>query len=190
MGTNMHRTVLASLVCALIAFGALHAQYLPPQSRDRAERNDAWREQIRLAEEAMRQKRPADAESAFRKVIEQAGAAVDEGLPVARAVDGLADLCREQGRLSEAALLYERSASMWEQLLGPMQPRLAITSHNLGTVYLSLGEFERAENRLRKALAIWEQMYGADSPQAENSRRALRAVARQSGSPQDPAAAG
>jgi tetratricopeptide (TPR) repeat protein len=186
MGRIAHRAILALLVSSLIAVNAPLAQY-PSWSRERGERYDAWREQIRLAEEAHRQERSDDAEGAFRSVIEQAGAAGDRSLLVARAIDGLADLCREQERMKEAAALYERSAAMWEELLGPLQPRLAITCHNLGTVYLSMGESGRAESSLRKALAIWEQMYGTGSPQAENSRRALRLVARQSGPPQEPA---
>jgi len=140
-----------------------------------------------MAEEAVRQERLDDAERRYREVIEQAAGAADEGLPVARAIDGLADLCRDRGRLSEAALLYERSAAMWERLLGPGQPRLAVTQHNLGAVYLSMGKLQQAEERFLGALAIWEEVYGRDSPQAENSRRALRALAAEGASPQGPA---
>jgi tetratricopeptide (TPR) repeat protein len=118
-----------------------------------------------------------DAEILFRSVIEQSAESGDEGLPVARAVDGLADIFREQGRLEEAAGLYERSSAMWERLLGPLQPRLAVTEHNLGAVYLAMGDSRRAESRFLRALAIWEEVYGERSPQAENSRRALRAAA-------------
>jgi len=142
-----------------------------------------------MAEEAARQERFDDAELLYRGVIEQAARAEDEGLPVARAVDGLADICRDRGRLPEAASLYERSAAMWARLLGPNQPRLAVTQHNLGAVYLSMGERRQAEERFLRALAIWEEVYGKDSPQAENSRRALRAITTESASAQEPAAA-
>jgi tetratricopeptide (TPR) repeat protein len=184
MACTAYRAVARSLLLSLLAVGTLAAQY-PPHSQRRAARHDAWREQLRLAEEAVRQERLDDAESAFRQVIDQAANAQNEGLAVARAVDGLADLCRDQGRLPEAAQLYERSASMWERLLGPLQPRLAVTYHNLGAVYLAMGEPRQAESRFLRALAIWEEAYGQDSAEAENSRRALRALASESSSSQE-----
>jgi len=165
-----------ALLFSLFAAAPLSAQY-PPPSRSRAEMQDAWREQIRLAEKALRQERFDEAESAFRDLLEQAASADDEGLLVARAVDGLADICRDQGRFPEAAELYRRSASMWERLLGPSQPRLAVTFHNLGAVYLSMGDRQSAKSSFERALAIWTEVYGEESSQAENSKRALRALA-------------
>jgi tetratricopeptide (TPR) repeat protein len=185
MVSTRNRMAARTLLPALVALTALSAQY-PSHSQTVAERNDAWREQIRMAEEAVRQERPDDAERRYREVIEQAAGVADEGLPVARAVDGLADLCRDRGQLSEAALLYERSAAMWERLLGPGQPRLAVTQHNLGAVYLSMGMLRQAEERFLRALAIWEEVYGQDSAQAENSRRALRVLAAAGAPPQEP----
>lgn len=175
MASPAYRAAIAPLLLALFAVTSLSAEY-PRHSRSRAEQQDTWRAQIRIAEEAVRQERQDEAESAFLDLIEQAANANDEGLLVARAVDGLGDLYRAQGRLPEAARLYERSASMWERLLGPRQPRLAVTYHNLGAVYLSMGDPQSAENRFVRALAIWEAVYGADSSQAGNSRRALRAA--------------
>jgi tetratricopeptide (TPR) repeat protein len=185
---SRNRVVARPLLLALLALTALSAQY-PPHSQTGAERNDAWREQIRLAEEAVLQERLDDAERRYREVIEQAAGAADEGVLVARAVDGLGDICRDRGRLSEAALLYERSVAMWERLLGPGQPRLAVTQHNLGAVYLAMGERQQAEERFLRALAIWEEVYGQGSPQAENSRRALRVLAAEGASSQESAAA-
>jgi tetratricopeptide (TPR) repeat protein len=176
MASPAYRAAIAPLLLALLAVTPLSSAEYPRHSRSRAEQQDAWRAQIRIAEEAVRQERQDEAESAFLDLIEQAANANDEGLLVARAVDGLGDLYRAQGRLPEAARLYERSASMWERLLGPRQPRLAVTYHNLGAVYLSMGDSQSAENRFVRALAIWEAVYGADSSQAGNSRRALRAA--------------
>ena len=76
---------------------------------------------------------------------------------LARALDGLADVRRAQQDWSEAEGLYLRSAAMWESLLGPDQPRLATTLHNLGVVYLRQDKASEAEVALQRALALWER---------------------------------
>lgn len=162
-----------SLVLALAAFH-VHAGQYPSWSQERAALLDDWRARLDSAEELVNQEKAEQAEALYRALLDEAARAENEGLLVARAADGLADLYRTGGRHAEAAALYRRSAAMWERLLGPRQPRLAVTLHNLGTVCLELGEAEEAERHLEQALAIWEESYGVDSPQAENSRRALR----------------
>ena len=165
-----------SLVVALAAF-QVHAGEYPSWSQERAALLDDWRARLDAAEELSRQKQTEQAEALYRDLLDEAARRESEGLLVARAADGLADIYRIEGRSAEAAELYRRAAEMWERLLGPRQPRLAVTLHNLGTVCLKLGESTEAEQHLNRALAIWEESYGIDSPQAENSRRALRASA-------------
>jgi tetratricopeptide (TPR) repeat protein len=165
-----------SLVVAMAAFHVQAGDY-PPWSRERASLLDGWRAKLDAAEELSREEKAEKAETIYRELLEEAAREKNEGLLVARAVDGLADLYRSEGRSEEAAELYRRSTAMLERLLGPRQPRLAVTLHNLGTVCLALGEPREAELYLQRALAIWEESYGAESPQAENSRRALRIAA-------------
>ena len=167
-----------SLLVCLFAVQAVSAE-LPRASEPRAERTDLWRTKITAAERAVEQEREPEAEALYREVLRQSVEFDDTGLLVARAVDGLADLCRRQDRLAEARVLYLRSAGMWERLLGPRQPRLAVTLHNLGLVETAEGDLAAAEAHLRRALAIWEEAFGADSAQAENTRRAQRRVQRQ-----------
>jgi tetratricopeptide (TPR) repeat protein len=162
-----------SLVAALAAIQVRAGEY-PSWSQERAALLEDWRAKLDAAEELSRQEEVGRAEALYRDVLDEAAGRESEGLLVARAADGLADLYRLEGRLAEAAELYRRAAAMWERLLGPRQPRLAVTLHNLGTVCLKLGEAQEAERHLKRALAIWEKSYGVDSPQAENSRRALR----------------
>ena len=45
-------------------------------------------------------------------------------------------------------------------------------------MYLSQGRPDLAAPHLRRALAVWEATLGADSPQAHNTREALRQVER------------
>lgn len=167
---------VVSLVC-LLAFQAVFAD-LPRASRSRAARMDLWRTQLAEAERAVAEGREREAEALYREVIEQAAGTRDPGLLAARALDGLADLCRREDRLDEARELYSRSAGMWERLLGPRQPRLAVTLHNLGVVETARGEYVAADEHLLRALSIWEEAYGADSAQAENTRRARRRLQR------------
>jgi tetratricopeptide (TPR) repeat protein len=162
-----------SLVLALAAL-QVHARDYPSWSQERAALLDDWRARLDRAEELAEQDKDDQAADIYRELLDEAAREENEGLLVARAADGLADLYRAGGRHAEAAGLYRRSAAMWEQLLGPRQPRLAVTLHNLGTVCAELGEAEEAERHLERALAIWEESYGVDSQQAENSRRALR----------------
>jgi tetratricopeptide (TPR) repeat protein len=165
-----------SLVAAVAAF-QVHAGEYPSWSRERAALLEDWRTKLEAAEELSEREEFDRAEALYLELLDDAARSESEGLLVARAADGLADLYRLQERPSEAAELYRRAVAMWDRLLGPGQPRLAVTLHNLGTVCLKLGERGEAERHLKRALAIWEESYGVDSPQAENSRRALRAAA-------------
>lgn len=167
------------LLCLFAVSSALAA--LPRASQPRAARMELWRTKIAQAEQAAERQQDGEAEKLYREVLEQAAGDELSGLLAARAVDGLADLCRRQERLPEARELYRRSAGLWERLLGPSQPRLAVTLHNLGVVETNEGEFAAAEEHLRRALAIWEEVYGAESEQAENTRRAQRVLRRRAG---------
>jgi tetratricopeptide (TPR) repeat protein len=121
----------------------------------------------------------ARAAELYRQARDEASSLGGDSLPLARALDGLADVHRLAGRPADAAALYLRSAAMWESLLGERQPRLATTLHNLGIVYLEQGRADLAGPHLRRALEIWEATLGPASPQArETSRTLLRIQAR------------
>jgi hypothetical protein len=66
---------------------------------------------------------------------------------------------------------------MWGKLLGPRQPRLAITLHNLAVVELALDRPEEARGHVLAALEIWELSLGSDSAQAQQSRALRERVA-------------
>lgn len=125
------------------------------------------------AESALADRRLDEAAALFRRAADIAQERGNRNLPLARAVDGLADVNRLQRRFAEAEKLYLRSMEMWIVLLGEEQPRLATTLHNLGAVYIELGRPAEAEPHLSRALTIWEATLGPDSPEATNTRRAL-----------------
>jgi len=114
----------------------------------------------------------------YRQVRDQATALGTTNLPLARAIDGLADVLRLAGRPAEAAPLYRHSARLWELLLGDRQPRLAVTLHHLGTVRLALGQPDLALPPLRRALGIWRETLGPDAPETRNTEKVLRAAER------------
>jgi tetratricopeptide (TPR) repeat protein len=99
------------------------------------------------------------------------------GLLRARALDGKGDVERLRGNRAPAIEAYRRSADLWADLLGPRQPRLAVTLHNLGAVLLDDGRTDEARTALERALAIWTSA-PASTAEAENTRlllaRALR----------------
>ncbi len=163
MGRARRRPLLA--VVALLAGGSLLAGDGATLER--------WRAALLAAERGVEEGRYEQAGKLFRQVVHEATSLGDPNLPLARAIDGLADVQRLSGRLDEAAELYLRSSRMWESLLGPRQPRLATTLHNLALVYVAQGQPDTATPLLRRALTIWEATLGAGSPQAANTRRAL-----------------
>jgi len=135
------------------------------------------------ADAALAQGRPAEAEPIYEEVLrlaEQRKAA----LLVARATDGLADACREQGRFDRATELYGRSIPMWEGLFGPDQPRVATSLHNLGTIRLKQGRPDLAAPAFGRALAIWTAALGEDSPEARSARRGNELATRELQAPE------
>lgn len=143
-----------------------------------AEQTRRLRAELARAEQALGQGRGHEAEVCYRRVLEEAGAQERSTLLLARAIDGLADLLRGQERVDDAIPLYRRSIDLWGRLLGAGQPRQATSMHNLGTIYLERSQLDEAETMLRQALRIWETALGHDSFEAENTRRALRNLAR------------
>ena len=148
----------------------------PLRAGQRGQELERVRSSLRRAEQAVAEARYGQAAELYLQV--RAGAASSPNLPLARALDGLADVRRLQGRLAEAAGLYREAAGLWASLLGPRQPRLAITLHNLGAVQLARGRPELARPQLERALEIWAAAYGAGSTQAEQTRRILEKAQR------------
>ena len=176
--------IATGLLVMVFSVGLLAAEVIPPTSRTRAVRMEGWREALAEAERLLRAGDAGAAEDQYRGVIDASEASGEAGLLVARAVDGLADIYRQQERFDEARELYARSAAMWERLLGSRQPRLAVTLHNLALVEAARGERGDAERHLLRAIEIFEGSLGGDSAWAEASRE--RYAALREGSPDRP----
>jgi tetratricopeptide (TPR) repeat protein len=144
-----------------------------------AARSGEWavtaRSELDLAERAVAEGRLAAAAEHYERA--RRASAASGGLLLARALDGMADLAALRGDLAAAADGYGRAATIFETALGPNQPRLATTLHNLGVVQARLGRTAPARAALERALAIWDATLGPASTEAVNSRRALALVA-------------
>jgi tetratricopeptide (TPR) repeat protein len=132
------------------------------------------------ADRALSDGRLARAEELYSSAGDAASKLGPSNLPLARALDGLADVHRLAGRPARAAELYLRALEIWEPLLGPRQPRLATTLYNLGAVYVALERPDLAAQHLRRAIEIWEATLGPQSAEALNARRAYLRLERRS----------
>jgi len=158
--------LILSCCCGLLQ--SFHAAAAGESRNDRFMR---WRAALEAAGTAVDDGDFTSAEARYLEVIDDAEDPQRANVLLARAIDGLADVRRAQERWTEAEGLYLRSAEMWERLLGPDQPRLATTLHNLGVVYLHQGKTQDAERALHRALSLWETALGEGSIEAENTRR-------------------
>jgi len=165
-------------VAMLVAASLPLAAGMPARSKQRGERVAELRSRVERAGSARLAGETARAESLYLEIVEGADGATVPPLLLARAVDGLADLYRETGRWGEAETRYQQAAGLWEHLLGPQQPRLAVSLHNLASVRMARDDLRGAEAPLRRALAIFEGSFGADSNEARNSRRAYAELGR------------
>jgi tetratricopeptide (TPR) repeat protein len=80
-----------------------------------------------------------------------------EHLDVARSLDSLAFLYRNQGKYDEAEQLHQRAFVIKEKLLGPEDKSIANSCNNLALIYSSQGKYSEAEQLYQRALAILEQ---------------------------------
>ena len=148
----IHRLTHVLLGAALI----LPANATEP-TKNRGELFKDWRARLASAAESFAAGDDERAGELYRSVLEESRIRGENGILVARAADGLADLHRTRHRFELAAPLYERSAAMWTRLLGDSQPRRAVTLHNLGICYVELADWPAAEEVLLQALSVWRE---------------------------------
>ena len=111
----------------------------------------------------------AEAESQLRTVIADIEGMKGNERALATALNNLAWLEHEAGRLDEARPLYSRALSIREEALGPDHPHVAWTLRNLGLLLLERGELGEAETLLDRSLSIRERALGETHPLAGDS---------------------
>jgi len=93
------------------------------------------------------------------------------------------------GQPSQAASVLERSVAIHER--GNTSPlELAVALHHLGDSYAAAGQYERAEQALRRALDTAERQLAPDDPVVASARKSYEQVQRLARAPHtQPAAA-
>ncbi|MCX4245759.1 protein kinase domain-containing protein [Paraliomyxa miuraensis] len=88
----------------------------------------------------------------------------------------LGTVAYREKRFSEAADVYERALSIAEQRLPPRSQELAWNRINLAEALLEIGQDQRADGLLRRALPVLESELGTDHPELAIPLKALGAV--------------
>ena len=75
-----------------------------------------------------------------------------------------ADFMRDNARYQEAKQIYLRLITLSQQVFGPDHPVVALYYNCIGMVFDSQGDYAQALEYYRRALSIWEQVFGANDP--------------------------
>lgn len=140
-----------------------------------------WNRILGEAGSAGRDGDPERAEALYRQAL---AISVEHGegtLRHARSLDELAYFHLTREEFARAEEMYGASIRMLESLLGPEQPRLAMSLHNLGAVYVHQHREEEAEPLVLRALEIWERSFGPADPNAVNALQTWSVILRRTG---------
>jgi len=164
---------LTPVLALTIAVAALTpAAAAPSPGRDQIAR---WTADLDAAETWARAGDVARAGETYARVLAELPTNGGPALLRARGLDGVGDTYRLRGESAAAVDPYRQAAALWEELLGPRQPRLAVTLHNLGAVLLATDRPGEARSVLEHALTIWCDS-AITRDEAENTRRLLARI--------------
>ncbi|MDH3628575.1 MAG: tetratricopeptide repeat protein [Acidobacteriota bacterium] len=178
-------TAPAAILCLPLLAGVLCAEpvesgsknqrpILSAASEQRAEAAIEWRATLVEANLALAGGAHDRAEGLLVKLLARPDAAHPSGLLRARASDELADLYRITDRPALAIPHYRNSIESLSRLLGPDQPRVAVSLHNLGVCQGRAGDRAGARKSLDAALEVWRRNDGEQSENYANTVRALQ----------------
>jgi tetratricopeptide (TPR) repeat protein len=92
---------------------------------------------------------------------------------VARDLNSLATLRKDQNRPAEAEPLLRRALAISEKSGGIEHPHVAICLNNLAVVLVETNRYAEAEPLMRRALAIDEKNFGAEHPEVARDLNSL-----------------
>ncbi len=113
-----------------------------------------------------------EAKLEFERAIELLPEGVDVVL-VAGAEANLGSIEAAHGRFAEALAYFRNSRDHLERRYGPRHPNVAGASINVGSALGELGDLEGAHAEHLRALEIYEQNFGVDTPAAAPALRML-----------------
>jgi tetratricopeptide (TPR) repeat protein len=147
-----------------------------------------WHDAMDAAERAIRDGRVEDAERSLRSAIAEVDRPGAPRIRLARSVEALADLYHSRERLEQAEPLYLRAIVLWEETLGPRQPRTGIALHNLALLYLAQCRVEEAMPLVERVVNLWGETLGADHPDRVTAIRSEAEMLRRCGRTEEAAA--
>lgn len=149
------RRIVSGLLwlCAGVLSTASHA---PTRGADEA----TWQALVDASIVAESEGRVEDAEGLLIRARREAERPGTAPMLLARSIEGLGDFYHRSGRTDDAEPLLAQSIELWEEILGPDQPRVGIPAHNLAVLYLERCRVEQALPLIRRALALWGSTLG------------------------------
>ena len=80
---------------------------------------------------------------------------------------------KAQGKLQEAATMFQKSLGILIKALGEEHPSVAITLTNMGTLFKSMGDRAAAKDHWSRALRIFREKLGNEHPNTKTVSRFL-----------------
>lgn len=112
----------------------------------------------------------------LKRGIQQAEALNTQPIVQAQMLDLTGRVYMNLGEFDEAQTLLEKAYNLREENFEEPYPDIAESLHNLGILFWEKGQYERAEEYLRKALAMNQELYGEDAVR-ENIANTMSALA-------------
>jgi tetratricopeptide (TPR) repeat protein len=117
-----------------------------------------------LGELYRKEDRFSDADRMFRLALKWRRMNLPESsVDLAYALNNLGEIYRVEGRVWEARNLMESAAQSLERF-HPEAPGLPVVLSNVAIIWCGFGEYQRAEESLRSALAAYERLHNTSTP--------------------------
>jgi len=139
--------------------------------RSPAARTRAWEGDFHCGVAALREGKPAEAEAAYARALEEAEGFPPGDVRLTVTLDNLAGVLRLEGKYAHAEPLCRRTLAIKERIFGPDSPNVASTLKDLSEIHRALGDDVHASAYHRQALAILEKAIGPDLAELEESLR-------------------
>ncbi len=89
---------------------------------------------------------------------------ISDGADLARVLSNLAAVHDAKGEYEQAAQLVGEALQIWEEVLGPDHPQVAMGLNNLALDLHNQGKYDQAQPKSERALQIWEAALGPEHP--------------------------
>lgn len=124
-----------------------------------------------LAQVFASQGKTGEAEGLFKRALKiTRWHAKNQPLAHAHALNALTVFYAAQERYSDMLALAEENVAIDQRVLGPKNPELLADLSNLAVIHFELGQKEKAETLQQRVIALAEDLFGPDHPEAQQAR--------------------